>query len=101
MPYSREERDLMNKIVNNIKQLSEDVQSLNDRLLEIQGFIDSSKFHPDFRTLSKKEIEDTIQAAVQSIIKRTNVPLHTHLDNINGGPAFASKGARLVDNTNT
>jgi len=97
MPFTREEKILIDKMVNEIKKSRDLILELEDRL-QIQEGIDHTHTRDFSRDFSEKEIRNTIAESVRRLIRSTNVPLHNHLDNQNGGSAFARRGASLVEN---
>jgi len=96
MSYTREERQLIDKLVKRVIKLS-------DRQAELVKAVDTIENHLDdpstatIGTLSKEELIPKIKEAVEDIIKQAPIKVHSHLSNQEGGPAFARKGATLID----
>jgi len=96
MPLTGYERgvieDLMNRILkqqNIIDTLNLEVARLNTAIVNLGG--------NNILELSSEEQADALEDAIRRVIKKLNVKLHTHLSDQEGGPAFAQKGATLID----
>jgi len=97
MPFTREERQLIEEIVNRLIKLQNRVTTLEEDMFTVQEFLETLKNITAFSDLSDAEIKLKIANAVQELINELPTKLHTHLSDQEGGPAFARKGARLID----
>lgn len=96
MPLTRYERgvieDLLNRVIEQqaiLIDFQAEITRLNTAIENISG--------NNLLQLSTEEQASAIEEAVKKIIKKLNIKMHNHLSDQEGGPAFAKKGATLIE----
>lgn len=100
MPFTRDERAIIEDILNRLDKLGAALDVHADTISSMNTFLNRLAGKITISDLSQEEIEDLIRGAVQKLIKGQNVNLHTHESDKEGGDAFAKKGASLIEEEN-
>lgn len=96
MPLTRYERGVIEDIINKVIKQQESIDFLIAEISRLSEAVEKLGGN-NLLNLSTEEIIDIIEDAVRAIIKKALVKKHTHLTDLEGGPAFAEKGANLIE----
>lgn len=97
MPLTREERCVIEEVINRVAKLDERIAILEADVATLLEFSSQLKESGNFLDFSDDEIKDFIRESVRDLIKELAVKKHTHQTDEEGGPAFAQKGANLIN----
>lgn len=97
MPFTDEERALIESLVVKCLDLQQNFNNLVDKVNKNTNWTLKHEYPRTILDLSEDEIKEKIRSAVNAILRGTPVKNHTHLNDQEGGPAFAKKGATLID----
>ena len=100
MPFTRDERAIIENIINKIDKLSRALDITNTTLATLSDYLDVIGAKTTIGDMSTEELKAAISNAVRAIVKSMGPVKHTHESSTQGGPCFAEKGAALISDTN-
>jgi hypothetical protein len=98
MPLTRDERSVVEDLVRrvrNLEQRADDVDLALNGILEAIASLDSETNMSDW---TQKQWSEFLKPYIKKYLDSGSaLPPHDHTSDQQGGPAYADKGARLID----
>jgi hypothetical protein len=100
MPFTRDERAVIEDLLNKIEKLDRRLVDISETLIAVSNYLDIVGAKPSILELSDEELKEILRDAVRDIVRGIPVVKHTHESDTQGGDAFAKKGATLIEDSN-